>query len=354
VTTDTRAIGDAVRRFLGGAADDDLAQPVGVAASWRALWSAARDPHVHQLSQSADVDQLDIIEATDDRATVALDAVVHTRWRDDRGGRLTGESLQMVGPVTLELRGGDWRVTDYSVDGRPVSLATRFDPPASQEHQGVRMKARGVHLGGRATSVVLEVENGRGADLDVLWCVLHVPGRLPAYRRLRLLSGTRVDAEGTALVGAGIRIVLPLSTRSVRIVLLLRDRETRKRIPFLLDVDLEDGEVPMRPQPPPSRLPVAVRLGAHWHAGTAALVAMAAAIAYLAVREEWGTLGILSLAYGAIFILMAGRAARRAAPRSRAVVIAGIVLIAIGVALLVAFPDSRQFTLSAAGSVTGA
>jgi hypothetical protein len=169
------------------------------------------------VSQKADITQLEVIEAGHGQATVALDAVVHTRWRDDRSGRITGQSLAMVGPVTLQRRDGHWHITDYSVEGRPVSLATRIHPAGSQEQHGVRIAARAMHLGGSATSLVLEVGNGGDAELDVLWCVLTGPGRFPGYRRLPFLGAARVPSGGTALVGAAGRVVLPLSTRSIEI-----------------------------------------------------------------------------------------------------------------------------------------
>jgi hypothetical protein len=67
---------------------------------------------------------------------------------------------------------------------------------------------------------------------------------------------------------------------------------------------------------------------------------MAIVAGYLAAAGSWGALGLLSLGYGAIFFLLFARSAQRDAPRARMLVILGLVLIAIGVALLIAFPES--------------
>jgi hypothetical protein len=188
------------------------------------------------------------VELLDESATqVVVDVRAGQRTTIPRGTYVWDTSFD--GPAVLERDGDDWRIVDFTLDGRRRSHALVVGPLAEQEQEGLTLRILGVDRAPRATSVLAEIVNDTTEEVRVEHGVLLIAG---VWRRVRAQAAAIAPgATGTIALASAHTVALTQPALTIG----LRARSGRRRVRFLLHAPLARPVQPLR-QPPPRRLPL--------------------------------------------------------------------------------------------------
>jgi hypothetical protein len=249
--------------------DPDRRRLGGALATW-ARWAAGvPDPFAHAHR----VDGIELIEETGDRAVVDL----RGESRSTLAGSTQEWRFSLNGPAVLERTEGEWRVVDYTLDGRRRSHSLVLGPLAEQERERVVVRVLGVDRRASSTSVLLEIENGSAAELRVDRALIRIFG-----------SWAPAHAAAGPVPGGETRSVLVTTTQTISLTadalsVGLRLRDGQRRLDFLLEVPLRRPNELVR-QRPPRRLPLLP------HTRRSALLVLAGATAATALLLGWSAI----------------------------------------------------------------
>jgi hypothetical protein len=245
------------------------------------------------------VESAELHESSPDRVVVDVRAgVLFTAARTS-----TQPQARFDGPAVLEKLDDEWRVVDFTIDGRRRSESLVFGPLAEQENGDVVIRILGADREAQATELVLDVVNNSPSPvrLDAAWILFG--GTWDPVARARAEDPIAPHETRSLLLHAG----TPLELSQQALPVAVRVRAGRRTLPFVLHVPLVRPDTAFR-QSPPRRLPL---LRASHRSALALYAVIAAALAWWA---GWVAVAVPILV--ALFYWRAWRASGRLGERA--------------------------------------
>jgi hypothetical protein len=290
VEDDARAAKDVAHRFLLALYRDDVSPYLVDRLDWLALEPGER---LGTGSVELDLRKLDVVRL-DDRAA-AVEAVAHIDqvWDHPVHGSVES-SFDFDGVIELERVDGEWRIADYTNEGRRLSDATR--PREVLELGKLAISVPVLNLGPLRTYVALAVEN-RGPHLVVLSELYRGARALGLWRYVPVpfLGAVEIPPRSRIATSAGWRERLPLRTRELRFLLRAGEADGPERfeLAFAVRRTRRPQLVSLGRPPLLQRLPVRVR--------RLVQIAPIALFVLLLLAHQLRAAGVVLLLYGAAF-----------------------------------------------------
>ncbi|HET7855409.1 MAG TPA: hypothetical protein VFL41_03035, partial [Gaiellaceae bacterium] len=224
---------------------------------------------------------------------------------------------------------GQWKVTDYVLNGRPRTASIGIDPSGMQEADGLRLRVRVGDLRSDGTGLYLALENDRDDEVRWAWAALGVP-RGPSWRYEDLgLFPEGLSPRSRRIVFGWARPV-PLDTSDLRLILVEKGRKAT--FDLVVHLAASQHDVPSV-QPAPDAVPLRLRL-------SRSPLGLLPALALGAIVVLLGGCGALGYTFAGLSLILAAtaswnRSRGRPVPLVRALAVAAA-LFAGGLALLLA------------------
>lgn len=327
------AVETALRRWLSR--DGESSRAAGRVGEFDTLRRAAPSDEPGDIERDLRLGAVRVVDVSGDHAVAEIEArVVSDHLHRGRAKRRFVDRYD--GPVILTRIDGQWRVTDYSDNGRMRSSSI-FTPEATAEAPGVHVRVRAVELAVRGIVVVLEIENNGDSDVRVLRCLAGSPwiGKRLRYRRLALASEQTIPAGATSLVDASLtERGLPADTERIVVAIALQGKGEPGERRLLIDVPLTGPATESNASGEVAKWPADMHLSTHWRLAWIVLPLLAIA-AYAGARGDWGLLGALLVVNGAAFLIPFRGIGRRERSTNVRLALVGLALVVFGVVCLV-------------------
>jgi hypothetical protein len=258
---DERArVEEAVRAFFEASNEEAPERATG--AAYRSAL-VSRKAAMARTETTAEFRRLETTQLDDGRAVADVDVTLTTALDHPMIGHHE-QKRRAQGPVELVREHGVWKVADYTIDARTVSMSS-WEPRGAVDVDGVAFAIPLVRLQRYATVVYLDVHNARERTVIVLeaWRGRRSIAGSWRYSPIPLLGVRGVESARSVTTYAGWQETFDVDTSELRIVVRAGEADAAAHIEAQLSVTSERVElVPAVPRR--ARISVRVRKWLMW------------------------------------------------------------------------------------------